>query len=131
MNPSSEPLPVPDGAQSSDSLLTLREALRAFAKARDWEPFHSPKNLAMALSAEAAEVIEHFLWVSEADSASLDPTAHEAVALELADVLMYLVRLADVLDVDLAAACERKLLINARRYPVERARGRADKYDRL
>lgn len=116
---------------STDSLAELRTALRAFAAERDWERFHTPKNLAMALAGEAGEVIEHFQWLSEAQSAALDATQREQVALELADVLLYLLRLADVLDIDLAAAARRKLAINRARYPVERARGRADKYDRL
>lgn len=114
-----------------DSLDALREALRAFAAEREWAQFHTPKNLAMALSGEAGEVIEHFQWLTAEQSADLTPEARAAVALELADVLMYLVRLADVLDVDLVAAAQRKLALNAERYPVERARGRSDKYDRI
>lgn len=114
-----------------DPLVALRDALRAFAGERDWERFHTAKNLAMALAGEAGEVIEHFQWLTAEESANLPPERREAVALELADVLLYLIRLADVLDVDLAQAAERKLEINARRYPVDKARGRADKYDRL
>lgn len=114
-----------------DSLLALRDAMRAFAAERAWEPFHTPKNLAMALAGEAGEVIEHFQWLTAEQSAALDPAVREAVALELADVALYLVRLADVLDIDLAAAAWRKLAINAQRYPADKARGRADKYDRL
>lgn len=116
---------------STDSLDELRAALRSFAAERDWEAFHTPKNLAMALAGEAGEVIEHFQWLSAAQSANLAAEQRAEVALELADVLLYLVRLADVLDVDLAAAARRKMQINAERYPVARARGRADKYDRL
>ncbi|HAF56299.1 MAG TPA: nucleotide pyrophosphohydrolase [Thauera sp.] len=115
----------------SDSLLELRDAMRRFAAEREWERFHTPKNLAMALSGEAGELIEHFQWLTPEQSASLPGAARDEVALELADVLLYLVRLADVLDIDLAAAARRKIEINDRRYPVERARGRADKYDRL
>ncbi|WP_345794836.1 nucleotide pyrophosphohydrolase [Thauera sp. JM12B12] len=114
-----------------DALAELRDALRAFAAERDWERFHTPKNLAMALSGEAGELIEHFQWLSAEQSAALDATTREAVALEMADVLLYLVRLADVLEVDLAAAARRKIAINAQRYPAALARGRADKYDRL
>ena len=114
-----------------DALAELRDALRAFAAERDWERFHTPKNLAMALSGEAGELIEHFQWLSVEQSAALDATTREAVALEMADVLLYLVRLADVLEVDLAAAARRKIAINAQRYPAALARGRADKYDRL
>lgn len=109
----------------------LQEQLRKFADERDWEQFHSPKNLAMALMAEAAEVGEHFLWLDDRQSASLPPASAAEVALELADVFLYLLRLADRLQVDLVAAAERKLAINAERYPVALARGRADKYDRL
>lgn len=115
---------------NEDSLIALRAALRAFAAERAWAPFHTPKNLAMALAGEAGEVIEHFQWLTAEESASLPEPVRAEVALELADVLLYLVRLADVLDVDLAAAARRKLQINAERYPVERAKGRADKYDR-
>lgn len=116
---------------SADSLLRLREHLREFAAERAWEPYHTPKNLAMALAGEAGEVIEHFQWLTAEQSAQLPAEVHDAVALELADVLLYLVRLADVLAIDLADAAERKLAINAARYPVALARGRADKYDRL
>lgn len=114
-----------------DSLLMLREALRAFAAERDWERFHTPKNLAMALAGEAGEVIEHFQWLTPEASAALSAEHREEVALELADVLLYLVRLADVLGIDLADAARRKLAINATRYPVEKARGRHEKYDKL
>lgn len=112
-------------------LIQLRDALRQFAAARDWERFHSPKNLAMALAGEAGEVIEHFQWLSEQESATLPNETREEVALELADVLLYLVRLADVLNIDLAEAAKRKLGINAGRYPVAKARGRSAKYDKL
>lgn len=115
----------------SDTLQVLRDALRAFAAERAWEPFHTPKNLAMALSGEAGEVIEHFQWLTAEQSAALDADTREAVALELADVLLYLVRLADVLGVDLDEACRSKLAANAAKYPVERARGRGYKYDAI
>ena len=114
-----------------DALIELRDALRCFTAEREWGVFHTPKNLAMALSGEVGELIEHFQWLSAEQSASLPPTVREEVALEMADVLLYLVRLADVLEIDLAESARRKMDINARRYPVERARGRADKYDRL
>lgn len=114
-----------------DALTELRDDLRGFAAAREWAPFHTPKNLAMALSGEAGELIEHFQWLTAEQSASLPAPVREAVALEMADVLLYLVRLADVLDIDLAESARRKLELNAQRYPVERSRGRADKYDQL
>lgn len=116
---------------TADPLLHLRDALREFADARDWAQFHTPKNLAMALIGEAAEVVEHFQWRTPEASAALPPEDHDAVAMELADVLLYLIRLADVMDIDLADAAERKLALNALRYPAEKARGRADKYTRL
>lgn len=118
-------------AAAQDSLLRLREALREFAAERGWETFHTPKNLAMALSGEAGELIEHFQWLTAEQSATLDARTREEVALEMADVLLYLVRLADVLDIDLAEAAQRKIDINAQRYPAERAFGTARKYDRL
>ncbi|MFN4065386.1 nucleotide pyrophosphohydrolase [Azoarcus communis] len=120
-----------DDATGGDALTELRLALRRFADERDWAPYHTPKNLAMALSGEAGELIEHFQWLSAEQSVTLDEATREAVALEMADVLLYLIRLSDVLGVDLADAARRKMQINAGRYPVDKARGRADKYDRL
>ena len=112
-------------------LVELRDRLRQFASAREWNRFHSPKNLAMALSVEAAELVEHFQWLTEAESAALEPAKKAQVAEELADVLAYLVRIADKLDVDLLAAVAAKLARNEERYPVERARGSARKYTEL
>ncbi|MCV2215860.1 nucleotide pyrophosphohydrolase [Thauera sp. Sel9] len=117
--------------QTGDRLDGLRDGLRRFAAERDWNQFHTPKNLAMALAGEAGEVIEHFQWLTSEQSAKLDAASRNAVAEELADVLLYLVRLADVLDIDLVEASVRKMAINGRRYPADKARGRADKYDRL
>ena len=118
-------------ALTADALTDLRDAMRRFAAERDWDRFHTPKNLAMALSGEAGELIEHFQWLTAEESASLPAPVRDEVALELADVLLYLVRLGDVLGIDLAEAARRKIAINAQRYPVERVRGRAVKYDRL
>ena len=115
----------------TDPLIALRDALRAFAAERDWERFHAPKNLAVALSVEAAELLEPFQWLTEAESAALPSETLAAVRLEMADVLLYLVRLADRLDVDLAQAARDKLVLNATRYPVDKARGRSTKHDRL
>jgi dCTP diphosphatase len=112
----------------NSELLDLRDDLRTFAAERDWDQFHSPKNLAAALSVEAAELLEHFQWLSEADSRRLAPEQIEPVQQELADVLLYLVRLADKLDVDLVAAAKAKLALNALKYPVEKARGSSRKY---
>ena len=109
----------------------LRERLRAFAAARDWGQFHSPKNLAMALSAEAGELLEVFQWLTEAQSRSLPPEAQAAASEEVADVLLYLIRLSDELGIDLIAAAQSKLLANAEKYPVDKARGSHKKYTEL
>ncbi len=113
----------------TDSLLSLRDALREFSAARDWDQFHSPRNLAAALSVEAAELLEPFQWLTDEQSRNLPPETRAAVEQELADVLLYLVRLADRLDVDLAAAARAKIVRNAVKYPVEKARGSSRKYD--
>ncbi len=110
-----------------NSLDDLRNQLREFAQARDWEQFHSPKNLSMALIVEAAELVEHFQWLTESQSQTLDQEKREQVAQELADVLLYLVRLADRLDIDLLDAARRKLVINAQKYPADKVRGSAKK----
>ncbi len=121
----------PTPSTTPDVLANLRLKLRRFAAERDWDQFHSPKNLAMALSVEAAELLEHFQWLSDAESAALSPETRSKVSEELADVLLYLVRLADKLDVDLAAAASEKLKVNADKYPVDKARGSAKKYSEL
>ena len=95
----------------------LKLRLRDFAAARDWEQFHTPKNLAMALVAEAAEVVEHFQWLTTGESQTLDPAKRVEVALELADVLLYLIMLADRLDIDLADMAHRKINLNEKRFP--------------
>lgn len=112
-----------------DSLETLRHRIRDFALARQWERYHTPKNLAMALIVEAAELVERFQWLSPEESAALDPARREQVRQEIADVLIYLTRLADLLDIDLLDAAADKLELNARKYPVEQARGNAAKYN--
>ena len=109
----------------------LREQLRAFAEARDWEKFHSPKNLAMALAAEAGELLEVFQWMTEPQSRDLPPDARARASAEIADVLLYLVRLADQLGVDPIEAANRKIVANAAKYPVDKARGTAKKYTEL
>lgn len=116
---------------AGDPLSELRERLRQFAVERDWEQFHSPKNLAAALAVEAAELLEHFQWLSDGQSQRLEPARREAVALEMADVLLYLIRLADRLGVDLLASARLKIAINAEKYPVDKARGHARKYTEL
>ena len=100
-----------------DSLDDLRERQRRFAAERDWAQFHTPKNLAMSIAIEAAEIMEHFQWLTAAQSLELDAAARQEVAHEIADVLLYLVRLADVLDIDMAAAAREKIELNADRYP--------------
>ena len=115
-----------------DSLEQLRLQLAAFAATRDWQQFHSPKNLSMALIAEAAELVEHFQWLTEQQSWDLKPDKKNAVALELADILIYLIRTADQLDIDLIAAAKDKIVINEQRYPAEKVHGkalRAEEYD--
>ncbi len=114
-----------------DSVDRLARALRQFADERDWGQFHAPKNLASALIVEAGELLEHFQWLSEEQSRQLPPERLTAVGSEMADVLLYLVRLADVLGVDLIAAAQAKMALNAKRYPVERARGSSRKHDEL
>jgi dCTP diphosphatase len=115
----------------SDSLLLLRDTLRRFAGDRDWDQFHSPKDLAMALVVEAAEALEHFQWVRDDESRALDQEANRKVEEELADVLICLIRLADQLGVDLLQATRRKISLNADRYPVDKARGNSRKYSDL
>jgi len=111
---------------------TLKQQLRTFVGERDWEQFHSPKNLAMALTAEAGELLELFQWMTETQSRNLDPHGKdlELARQELADIQIYLVRLADQLGIDLEQAVQDKLRINAEKYPVELARGNATKYNR-
>jgi len=109
----------------------LRDQLRAFAAARDWDQFHSPKNLAMALSAEAGELLEIFQWLTEAQSRSLSPEAQAAASDEIADVLLYLIRLSDKLGIDPVAAANRKIVANAAKYPADKARGSSRKYTEL
>jgi NTP pyrophosphatase (non-canonical NTP hydrolase) len=109
----------------------LTVALRSFAIERDWDQFHTPKNLAAALSVEAGEVLEHLLWVTGEQSMALQSETRDAIALELADVLLYLLRLSDKLGIDVVESAKRKLVINAQKYPVDRARGSSKKYTDL
>jgi NTP pyrophosphatase (non-canonical NTP hydrolase) len=110
------------------SITALTAALRRFAHERDWEQFHSPKNLAMALAAEAGELLEQFQWLTETQSEALPEKTHAAVREEIADVLLYLLRLSDRLGIDPVAAAANKIKVNARKYPAEQVRGRAEKY---
>jgi dCTP diphosphatase len=113
---------------TDSQLEQLSQRLRRFAQARDWEQFHSPKNLSMALIAECAELIEHFQWLTEAQSHALPADKLAEVELEMADIQIYLLRLAERLGVDLLGAVERKIAINEQKYPAERVRGSAKKY---
>lgn len=110
------------------AVFELIHRLREFAAVRDWDRFHSPKNLAMALTGEAGELAEHFQWLSEDQSRSLTIEQRQAVALEMADIFLYLLRLSDKLEVDLVAAARQKIELNERRYPAEVVRGSAKKY---
>ena len=112
----------------ADSLSALTRSIRSFADDRNWEQFHSPKNLSMALIVEAGELVEHFQWLSGQQSSELPAQQREEVAMEMADVLIYLCRLGDRLDIDLLAAAEKKMRINGEKYPIERARGSSKKY---
>ena len=114
-----------------DSIASFSAQLARFAAARDWDQFHNPKNLAMALAGEAGEVLEHFQWLTPEQAANLSPATRAEVALECADVLLFLLRLADKLDIDLVAAARKKMAINAKRYPVAKSRGKATKYSKL
>ncbi len=125
---SSHRVDEPEAAGWTDPLQELRDSLRGFVRERDWEPFQNPKNLCMAMMVEAAELAEHFQWLSPEESRALDAHTQAAVREELADVFLYLIRLADTLDVDLAAAAREKMRRNAEKYPAERVRGRALKY---
>lgn len=115
----------------SSALNELRDVLRAFAAERDWDQFHSPKNLASALTVEAAELLEPFQWLTEEQSRMLSGEVLDKVSDELADVFIYLIRLADKLDVDLLSAASRKMSKNAKKYPVDKSRGSSKKYTDL
>lgn len=114
---------------NKDPLESLKLRLRAFAADRDWDKFHSPKNLSMALIAEAGELIEHFQWISESESCKLSPEKLKEVELELGDILIYLIRLADKLEINLLEAANSKLEVNKRKYPSDKVRGSAKKYN--
>lgn len=115
----------------ADTLQDLATQLEKFARERDWQQFHSPKNLSSALVVEAAELLEHFQWMTEDQSRSMDSERRLAVASEMADVLLYLIQLAKAVDVDLVAAANEKLRVNGIKYPVDRAKGTSKKYDEL
>lgn len=111
----------------------LKNRILAFARERDWEQFHSPKNLSMALAAEAAELMEHFLWATPESSAEIARSSakRQKIEEELADVVIYALEFANVTGLDVAAVIEAKMTANARKYPIEKAKGRSDKYTDL
>ncbi len=109
------------------NLEELKQRLRQFARERDWEQFHSPKNISMALIVEAAELVEHFQWLTQEQSNKLSPDVFRQVEQEMADVFLYLVRMADLLGIDLMDAADRKIAVNAKKYPAHEVRGKADK----
>jgi NTP pyrophosphatase (non-canonical NTP hydrolase) len=118
---------------STTTLAELKARVLTFVRARDWEQFHSPKNLSMALAAESGELMEHFLWSTPEQSKSVaaDPVKRGRIADELADVVIYALEFANITGLDLAAAIETKMIANAQKYPVEKAKGRAEKYTEL
>lgn len=118
---------------ATTTLGELKAAVDAFAQERDWLQFHSPKNLSMALAAEAAELMEHFLWTQPEDShaRTQDPKRHADICDELADVIIYALEFANVTGIDIAAAVRAKMQQNAHKYPVEKTRGRSEKYNEL
>lgn len=123
-------------AACSDSTTTvaeLKSRVLAFVRERDWEQFHSPKNLSMALAAETGELMEHFLWATAEQSraTAADPAKRGRIADELADVVIYALEFANITGLDVAAAIEAKMAANAQKYPIEKARGRAEKYTEL
>lgn len=112
----------------ADSLNDLRARIDAFVQERDWAQFHTPKNLAMAMIVEAAELVEQFQWDTPQESQQLTPEKREAVSHELADTFVYLLRIAEVLKIDLIEATNAKIELNAKKYPVEKARGSNARY---
>jgi NTP pyrophosphatase (non-canonical NTP hydrolase) len=115
----------------STDIQALQAALRTFASEREWEQFHSPKNLATALSVEASEILEHFQWLTDEQSRAMPDAKRDAVAEEVADVFLYLLQLCDKLGIDPLDAARKKLQLNAAKYPIERAKGTSKKYSEL
>ncbi len=119
-----------DGATT---VAELRERVLAFVRERDWEQFHAPKNLSMALAAETGELMEHFLWSTPEQSRVVvqDPVKRHKIEEEIADVVIYALEFANMTGIDVSAAIERKLAVNAKKYPVEKSKGRSEKYNEL
>jgi NTP pyrophosphatase (non-canonical NTP hydrolase) len=124
---------MPALTDSAVTLAELKSRILDFVRARDWEQFHAPKNLSMALAAEAAELMEHFLWTGpeESRARAQDPARRARIAEELADIVIYALEFANATGLDVAAAIEAKMELNAGKYPVDKARGRAEKYTEL
>ena len=116
------------GVDANNAVKGLRNQIRKFSKERDWDQFHSPKNLSMALAVETAELMEHFQWLTEQQSKRLERKKHAAIEEEIGDVLIYLLRLSDKLGIDCIAAAKKKLKKNAAKYPVHKSKGSAKKY---
>jgi dCTP diphosphatase len=131
--PGPHPAGMPALADSATTVAELKSRVLAFVRERDWEQFHAPKNLSMALAAETAELMEHFLWTTPEESRAVaqDPAKRAKIAEELADVVIYALEFANATGLDVAAAVEAKMAANAKKYPVEKSRGRADKYTEL
>lgn len=124
---------MPALSDSSTTVNELKSLVLAFARERDWEQFHAPKNLSMALAAEAGELMEHFLWATPEESrgVALDPAKRAKIGEELADVIIYALEFANATGLDVAASIEAKMAANAKKYPVEKSRGRSVKYTEL
>ena len=124
---------MPALSDTATTIAQLKERVLSFARERDWEQFHSPKNLSMALAAEAGELMEHFLWASAEESRAIarEPARGARIAEELADVVIYALEFANATGLDLAASIEAKIAANARKYPIEKSRGRSAKYTEL
>lgn len=122
-----------DLTDETTTVAEIKTRVLEFARERDWEQFHAPKNLSMALAAEAGELMEHFLWASSEESRETvsDPAKRAKIEEELSDVVIYAMEFANMTGIDLAAAIERKMAANAAKYPVEKAKGRSVKYDEL
>ena len=115
----------------STELEAIKLRLQEFAKERDWDQFHSPKNFSMALVVECAELVEHFQWLTDEQSKHLTAETLDEVSLEMADIMIYLIRLADKLDINLLESVNRKIKLNAEKYPIEKSKGLATKYNKL
>ncbi|MBT5904160.1 MAG: nucleotide pyrophosphohydrolase [Opitutaceae bacterium] len=120
-------------SDEATTVAEIKSRVLVFAQERDWEQFHAPKNLSMALAAEAGELMEHFLWASSEESREMvnDPVKRAKIEEELSDVIIYALEFANMTGIDVAAAIERKMAANAAKYPVEKAKGRSVKYDEL